>query len=147
LENLAFAFSMEDVSRQGDFLEQLLSGVDGFLLLDLHNIYCQIVNFDLDAEKLLRSYPLSRVREMHISGGSWSPSVSGKRTAVRRDTHDDSVPPEVFDLLKLALSMCPETEFVFLERLADTMPESDDQEAFRQDYRRLHSLVSEPANA
>ena len=68
LENLSLAFGREDVARQGEFLDKLLAPVDGFLLLDLHNIYCQVCNFDLDFDALLDLYPLSRVREMHISG-------------------------------------------------------------------------------
>jgi uncharacterized protein (UPF0276 family) len=47
LENLAFAFSQEDAKRQGDFVDKLIASVDGFLLLDLHNIYCQLENFRL----------------------------------------------------------------------------------------------------
>jgi uncharacterized protein (UPF0276 family) len=40
LENLAFAFGIDDVRAQGDFLDLLLEPVDGFILLDLHNVYC-----------------------------------------------------------------------------------------------------------
>ena len=57
LENLAFAFCMEDVKRQGEFIDHLLSEVDGFLLLDLHNLYCQQLNFNIPAIELLESYP------------------------------------------------------------------------------------------
>jgi uncharacterized protein len=41
LENLAFAFNLRDVQSQGPFLDALLEPVDGFLVLDLHNLYCQ----------------------------------------------------------------------------------------------------------
>ena len=141
LENLAFAFSMEDVKRQGEFIDELISSVDGFLLLDLHNIFCQVANFDIPERELLDSYPLAKVRELHLSGGSWSPSVSGKRLAVRRDTHDDAVPQEVFNLTALALKLCPNTEFVFLERLANTMPEAQDQSDFREDFETMKEIM------
>lgn len=141
LENLAFAFGMDDVKRQGEFIDQLISEVDGFLLLDLHNFYCQIANFGVSELELLNSYPLSKVREIHLSGGSWSPSVSGKRAAVRRDTHDDGVPQEVFNLSALALKLCPNIEFVILERLGNTMFDLDQQEEFRDDFESIEQIL------
>lgn len=141
LENLAFAFGMEDVKRQGDFIDQLISEVDGFLLLDLHNIYCQLANFDVAELELINSYPLTKVREIHLSGGSWTESVSGRRPAVRRDTHDDGVPQEVFNLATLALKLCPNIEFVFLERLANTMTDLESQREFRDDFETMQEIL------
>lgn len=141
LENLAFAFTLDEVKRQGEFIDQLISSVDGFLLLDLHNIFCQVANFGIPEKELLDSYPLDKVREIHLSGGSWSPSVSGKRLAVRRDTHDDAVPQEVFNLTALALKLCPNTQFVFLERLANTMRDSEAQSEFREDYETIKEIL------
>lgn len=141
LENLAFAFSLEDVNRQGEFIEELLAPVDGFLVLDLHNIFCQIANFGVQAHDLLNSYPLDRVKEIHISGGSWSPSYSGKRAAVRRDTHDDAVPEEVFILAQVTLEYCPTIEYAILERLGNTMPTEIEQQSFRDDFMRLKNIV------
>jgi len=72
LENLAFAFNITDVINQGKFIKEILEEVDGVLLLDLHNLYCQIENFNLNTNEILNTYPLQRVRAIHISGGSWS---------------------------------------------------------------------------
>jgi len=141
LENLAFAFCMEDVKRQGEFIDQLISAVDGFLLLDAHNIYCQVENFGVSERELLDSYPLSKVREIHLSGGSWSFSESGARLAVRRDTHDDAVPQEVFNIATLALKLCPNIEYVILERLAYTMMEPEQQEGFREDFETIVEIL------
>ncbi len=141
LENLAFAFGLEDVKRQGDFIDQLISPVAGFLLLDLHNIYCQLENFGVSELELLNSYPLSKVREIHISGGSWSHSVSGKRTAVRRDSHDEGVPQEVFNLATTALKLCPNVEFVILERLGNTMMDKEEQREFREDFQSMEQIL------
>lgn len=52
LENLALAFTASDVRDQGQFLDDLLAPFDGFLVLDLHNLYCQLVNFDQDLQPL-----------------------------------------------------------------------------------------------
>ena len=141
LENLAFAFGAQDVRDQGRFLSELLEPVDGFLLLDLHNVYCQACNFDQTAEELLDSYPLDRVKELHVSGGSWSESqAEPSRGPVRRDTHDHAVPREVFDLVTIALARCANVEAVIFERLGNTI-EPEDEEPLRADYRRLCRIV------
>jgi uncharacterized protein (UPF0276 family) len=141
LENLAFAFHRQDVDDQGRFLEALLEPVDGFLLLDLHNLYCQSCNFGVSLDQLLTSYPLHRVRELHVAGGSWSVPRTGLNVApVRRDTHDGAVPEELFDWLPTVLARCPNVEAVILERMGGTLT-PDDDEPFRSDYRRLREVV------
>src|ERR1043166_7464755 len=106
LENLAFAFSIRDVEDQGRFLEELLTPVDGFIVLDLHNLYCQAMNFGKPLDALLAGYPLERVRELHVAGGSWS-RLDGSPSQIRRDTHDQPVPEELFDWLPRVLERCP----------------------------------------
>jgi uncharacterized protein (UPF0276 family) len=158
LENLAFAFGRQDVADQGRFLDRLLEPVNGFVLLDLHNLYCQSCNFGIPIAELLDLYPLSRVRELHISGGSWS-SVTGTDPAnedhrqgraggsaptgnrVRRDTHDGPVPEEVFAAVPQALARCPAVTAVIFERLGGTLHSPADEAALRDDYRRLCQVV------
>ena len=140
LENLAIALGRADVEDQGRFLDELLSEVNGFVLLDVHNLYCQIANFGIDAVELLERYPLHRVRELHISGGSWDhPSLDD--APFRRDTHDDAFPEEVFELLQLALDRCPHVEAVFAERIGGTITSDEQAEQFRRDYRRTVEIV------
>ncbi len=133
LENLAFAFGRRDVEEQGQFLDALLDPVGGFLLLDLHNVHCQAVNFAVPFDDLLDRYPLHRVRELHLSGGSWGDGV-------RRDTHDGPVPEGLFAALPGVLRRCPRVEAVILERLGGTLTEADD-EPFRRDFLRLAGCV------
>ncbi len=140
IENLAFAFSAEQVKEQGAFLEKLIAPIDGFLILDLHNVWCQAVNFGTDPETLIRSYPLHKVKEIHLSGGSWS-TVSSSDKPVRRDTHGESVPEEVLRLLAYALPLCPGTEAVILERLGDTLVSTGEQQEFAEDYRAIRQIV------
>lgn len=146
LENLALAFSLDDVRGQGEFLDELLEPVDGFLLLDLHNLYCQLCNFDCEADELLSSFPLSRVREIHISGGSWSESAftspaTAAPVAVRRDTHDEAVPDGVFALLETAIGRCPNLQAVILEQLGTTLVSDAEQFQFHSDFRRMREIV------
>ena len=143
LENLAFAFGRQDVAEQGRFLDQLLEPVHGFLLLDLHNLYCQSCNFGIPIGELLDLYPLPRVRELHVSGGSWSRVTAEGRAGdqVRRDTHDGPVPEEVFAAVPLALARCPQVMAVIFERLGGTLASPQEEAAFRDDFRRLRRVV------
>jgi uncharacterized protein (UPF0276 family) len=140
LENLALALSVNDALEQHDFLEKIVSPSNGFLLLDLHNIYCQLCNFNLSPAELLDNYPYHLVREIHVSGGSWEPTASSKEP-IRRDTHDEDVPAEVFSLLDYVLPHCPNIEVVFLERLGSTLQEHQ-YESFRKDFHTLKSIVA-----
>ncbi len=142
IENLAFAFSNEQVKEQGAFLEKLIAPINGFLILDLHNIWSQAINFNIDPDIIIKSYPLDKVKEIHVSGGSWS-TVSTSNSQIRRDTHDDAVPNEVFELLKLTLPLCKNTEVVIFERLGNTLPTKQDQLQFMADYQTLKHIVSE----
>lgn len=144
LENLAIAFGQDDVAAQGQFLGELLAPVDGFLLLDVHNLYCQVANFGHEPRALMTSYPLERVTELHISGGSWDQLKSDPRP-FRRDTHDDTVPEEAFQLLELALDLCPGVEAVFFERIGASMQPADYPQ-FRQDYHRVKGVVEKHRN-
>jgi uncharacterized protein (UPF0276 family) len=140
LENLAFAFSAADVGDQGRFLRELLAPVNGFVVLDLHNLYCQAVNFGVGFDDLLASYPCDLVRELHVSGGSWSESTIAGAGRVRRDTHDDEAPAEVFALVPRALEACPGVRAVILERLGHTLGGAG-ADAFRHDFERLRGVV------
>jgi uncharacterized protein len=139
LENLALALCRDDVLVHGEFLDQLLEPSNGFLLLDLHNLYCQAENFGVAADALALSMPLERVREIHLSGGSWS-TVSGPDgpRPFRRDTHDGTVPEEVFALLAFTIPRCPRLEAVFIERI-DAPP---DVAQYRADYERARAIVA-----
>lgn len=141
LENLAFAYSLDQVKQHGEFLEKLIEPVNGFLILDLHNLYCQLHNFAVGYEELINLYPLDRVREIHISGGSWEESALLPDRKVRRDTHDGAVPAEVFRLLELTMPRCPRLKYVVMEQLGNGLRTEHRQNRFRQDFRKMEQLV------
>jgi len=145
LENLAFSYSLDEVKRHGAFLEELLEPLNGFIILDLHNLYCQLHNFSLDFDTLIRLYPLHRVREIHISGGSWEPSDLFGGQPVRRDTHDDAVPETVFALLEKTIQMCPGLKYVVMEQLGAGLETEASRQAFRNDFLRMDGIVSAAA--
>jgi uncharacterized protein (UPF0276 family) len=141
LENLAFSYSIEEVKRHGDFLNQLLEPINGFIILDLHNLYCQLHNFDMDYEDLIKLYPLEKVREIHISGGSWESSTLHPKKKIRRDTHDDKVPDEVFYILEKTMVRCPNLKFVVMEQLGFALDTPGKQLNFQKDFFRLNQIV------
>jgi uncharacterized protein (UPF0276 family) len=141
LENLAFSYSLEEVKRHGTFLEELLEPVNGFIILDLHNLYCQLHNFDISFEELIVLYPLDRVREIHISGGSWDGSLIEPGRRVRRDTHDDTVPEEVFRILELAIDRCPNLKYVVLEQLGNALETYESKKGFYDDFKKMQGIV------
>ncbi|NID11279.1 multinuclear nonheme iron-dependent oxidase [Fibrivirga algicola] len=143
LENLAFAYSLDDVKRQGDFLRQLIEPVNGFIILDLHNLYCQSKNFNLDLTALLDLYPLDRVREIHISGGSWAEVEIEPGRHIRRDTHDDAVPDDIFNWLSTAIDRCPNLGYVVLEQLGAGLTTGSERLAFQADFDRMDVIVQQ----
>jgi uncharacterized protein len=141
LENLAFSYSLEEVKKHGEFLNSLVDTVNGFIILDLHNLYCQCKNFNIEFDDIIQLYPLNRVREIHISGGSWEDSnvISGKK--IRRDTHDDAVPEEVFQFLRYSIPKCPNLKYVVLEQLSNALNTEYKRNLFQQDFMRMDEII------
>lgn len=140
VENLAFSFSINDVKEQGEFLDKLVEDIDGFLILDLHNIYCQSCNFEVDMQEIINLYPLEKVKEIHLSGGSWQESAYGKKP-VRRDTHDDRIPGKIVEILPKVLSQCQNLEYVIIERLGHTLNVESEKQAFFADFNRVKDMI------
>ena len=147
LENLAFAYSLDEVKAQGDFLEQLIEPINGFIILDLHNLYCQIHNFKISFDQIIYQYPLHRVREIHISGGSWENSTVEVGTKVRRDTHDDAVPTAVFQLLSRTIPLCPNLKYVVLEQLGMGLKTEISRSDFQEDFQQMKQIIQTIASA
>lgn len=141
IENLAFSFSVDDVKEQGVFLDELIEDIDGFLILDLHNIYCQACNFDVDMQEIIQSYPLDKVKEIHLSGGSWQESVYGKKS-IRRDTHDDDIPDEIWTVLPSVLLQCKNVQYVIIERLGHSIKTERDKQSFLSDFVKAQTIIN-----
>jgi uncharacterized protein (UPF0276 family) len=142
LENLALTWSREEALAHGDWLHTLLAHDDDFIVLDVHNLHCQRVNFDIGADAALDSFPLDRVREIHISGGSDLPAWPDGPLHVRCDTHDDRIPEPVFELLARALERCASVEAVIFERLGGTIRDARAAEGLREDFRRVRTIAA-----
>jgi uncharacterized protein len=141
LENLAFAFGERDVDDQPSFIDELLSPSDGFLLLDVHNLYCQAVNYDRDPIALMDRYPLARVRELHVAGGTTATTKSEPSKPFRRDGHDGHVPEGVLPLVAHAVERCPDLEVVILEHTDHHLATDAALARYRNDFHALRAIV------
>jgi uncharacterized protein len=100
---------------------QILSECGGGMLLDLHNLYANALNFGHRPEDMLMSFPIERVRAVHLSGGKWIPEpsmIKGQPSARQRllDDHVHDVPGDVFALLELLAQHAPQPLDVIIER-------------------------------
>ena len=139
LENNAFAFCKDDILNQGKFLNILLKEVEGFLVLDLHNLYCQIVNFDLKGfEKILYALPLERLSEIHISGGS---RFDFRNSNLVRDSHDGKIPKLVIKMLKFCLQNCKNLEYVIFEHIGTAMGSKELRLEVQKEYLKVLNMA------
>jgi uncharacterized protein (UPF0276 family) len=114
LENPAHYFSElpadPEIGNEYRFLSAFTEKSDCYLLLDLHNLYCNAVNHHFDARDVIDSLPLDRVIEIHVAGGSW-------RDGFWMDAHDGRVPEPVWELLEYVLPIAPNVAGVVFELL------------------------------
>lgn len=100
---------------ESKWVTEIIQNSNSYLLLDLHNLYANAINFGMNPETMLLQFPLQRVSTVHISGGCWIKTPDGKGQRLL-DDHVHDVPPEVFDLLKLVARYSQQNLTVLLER-------------------------------
>jgi uncharacterized protein len=96
------------------WLQRLLSTTEADLLLDLHNLHANSVNFGFDAEAFLDALPAERIRTIHIAGGMTIAARNGDRRLLDDHLHD--VPDPVYALLDRVGARVPHPVTVVLER-------------------------------
>jgi len=95
------------------WVTHIMAGTGSKLLLDLHNLYANAVNFGHDPFEYLCAFALNRVEVVHISGGMWIELESTRRLL---DDHVHDVPDIVFSMLAWLAERCPQPLTVILER-------------------------------
>jgi len=96
------------------FVRAVADGADAPLLLDLHNLHANAVNFGGDGAQLLLRLPLARVRMVHLAGGRRiKADGAGSRLL---DDHLHAVPDAVYALLELVGRHAPQPLDVIIER-------------------------------
>jgi uncharacterized protein (UPF0276 family) len=116
LENPAYYFrdlpTDPEIGNESGFLQAVTKKSGCYLLLDLHNLYCNAVNLHFEAREMINRLPLDRVIEIHVAGGSW-------RDGFWMDAHDGRVPEPVWQLLEYVLPNTPNVAGVVFELLEE----------------------------
>ena len=84
------------------------------LLLDLHNLYANALNFGQDPRALLHALPAPRIAAVHIAGGRFGRRRWGPAPPARQSP--PPVPPVVYELLTEVGALTPRPLSVILER-------------------------------
>ena len=121
LENIATLIAPPaSTLDEAAWVTNIIEGSGAGLLLDLHNLYANALNFDESPAELMLRFPLHRVSAVHLSGGKWIPEPGtklGERPRMRLlDDHIHDVPDDVFELLTLLASHAPQSLDVIIER-------------------------------
>lgn len=141
VENNVAYFLLGDALDEPRFLMDCVRAPRCHLLLDLHNVYTMAQNFGFDPAAYLSRLDLTKVIEIHVSGGSdsdprWLPS--GR--VLRLDGHDGAVPELVWRMLEAVAPRCPNLRGVTLERMEGTV-EDRDVPLLASELARLRSIV------
>lgn len=109
VENPAYYFQYPDQDfTEARFLNELCARTGCGILLDLHNLICNVRNLGFDASRYLQELNGERVLEIHVAGGS---EMHGFWT----DSHTGAVDPEVLELLPLVLDKARNVRSVTFE--------------------------------
>jgi uncharacterized protein (UPF0276 family) len=117
VENITYPFRVPGASPELDeanFLAALLERTGCGLLLDVTNLQTNAVNHGYDPIRFLDQLPLDRIVQLHFVGGHWE-------SGLLIDSHSQSTPPEVWELLDHVLARCP-VKGMILERDEDLPP-------------------------
>lgn len=98
---------------EATWIAGILHSTECGLLLDLHNLYANSLNFNYDPLKFLAQMPLERIKAIHLAGGKWVSAQGSKRLL---DDHFHDVPEPVYQLLSEVGARTPHPLTVILER-------------------------------
>jgi len=126
LENTAPTVLFGRPLDEPGFIAAALARPRTHLLLDLHNLHTLALNFGVDPDEYLARLDLSRVIEIHVSGGSWSdPAWLPGGRSLRLDSHDGAAPDQVLALLEKVAPRCPNLRGITLERMEGSVAAPD----------------------
>jgi uncharacterized protein len=136
LENPAYYISeLPSDPEIGDdigLIDAIMKRSGCYLLLDLHNVYCNSLNHGLSPFAILDRVPLDRVVEIHVAGGA-------SKDGFWMDGHNGPVPEPVWELLECALSRAPNVAGVVFEML-DEFAETFGVDAIEKELRRAREI-------
>jgi hypothetical protein len=109
VENVATLIDPPASDRdEADWIGGIVAASGCRLLLDLHDLHANGVDFGPAARQVLPRLPLDRVEAVHLAGGRWIGRLL--------DDHIPPVPDAVFALLEELAALAPRPLTVILER-------------------------------
>ena len=117
VENVATLIDPPGSDRdEATWVSEIVCGSNGDLLLDLHNLYANALNFNFDPVDFIARIPPERIASVHLAGGKWIGAQGARRLL---DDHLHDVPDPVYDLLAEVGARAPRALTVILERDGD----------------------------
>lgn len=117
VENVATLIEPPGSDRdEATWVSEIISGSNGDLLLDLHNLHANALNFHFDPVDFIARLPTERIAAIHLAGGKWIGAHGARRLL---DDHLHDVPDPVYDLLVEVGARTPRALTVILERDGD----------------------------
>ena len=117
VENIATLIDPPGSDRdETTWISEIVLGSNCDLLLDLHNLYANAVNFSFDPKDFIARVPAERIAAIHLAGGKWIGARGGRRLL---DDHLHDVPDPVYDLLVEVGASATRALTVILERDGD----------------------------
>jgi uncharacterized protein (UPF0276 family) len=106
MENIATLIDppCSSLSEQA-WITQIVRASGCGILLDLHNLHANAVNFSFDPLQFLAEIPLERIGCIHVAGGTWVSSPDGVKR-YRLDDHLHPVEQPVYALLAEVAARC-----------------------------------------
>jgi uncharacterized protein (UPF0276 family) len=100
---------------EAEWTRDILAAANSGLLLDLHNLYANAVNFGFDPYDFIDRIPRERIRAIHLAGGRWIKALTTDEHRLL-DDHLHDVPDAVYDLLEYTGAETSRPLTVILER-------------------------------
>ena len=114
VENVATLIDPPGSDRdEATWVSEIMRHSESDLLLDLHNLHANSVNFKFDPVDYIARIPPDRISAIHLAGGKWTGRPEARRLL---DDHLHDVPDPVYRLLEEVAARVLNPLTVILER-------------------------------
>lgn len=114
VENIATLIDPPGSDRdEATWISEIIRHSESDLLLDLHNLHANALNFHFDPVDFISRLPAERIGAVHLAGGVWIGRPDSQRLL---DDHLHDVPDPVYGLLEVVAAHAPRELTVIIER-------------------------------
>jgi uncharacterized protein (UPF0276 family) len=114
VENVATLIDPPGSDRdEASWISAIVRHSDSLLLLDLHNLHANAVNFNFEPHDFLGRIPVEKIATIHLAGGKWIGRHGAQRLL---DDHLHDVPDPVYDLLETVAALASQPLTIIIER-------------------------------